>query len=136
MKNKYLLVFAFVLNILSPAFAQETGMLKGVLKDSKGAPVGFANVALVQKETGTVKTGTTADEKGNFQLKSPAPGTYFLRCTFLGFQPAESEGFQVLNESFSKDFGVLVLQEEVTSLKEVTVQPCARPSPTTRIKWC
>ena len=122
MKNSFLLLFALILNIFSPVLAQETGMLKGVLKDSKGAPVGFANVALVQKETGTVKTGTTADEKGNFQLKSPAPGTYFLRCTFLGFQPTESESFQVLEENFSKDFGVLVLKEEVTNLKEVTVQ--------------
>lgn len=122
MKNCYLLVFAFILTFLAPALAQETGMLKGNLKDGKGNPVGFANVALVQKETGVAKTGTTADEKGNFQLKSPAPGTYFLRCTFIGFQPTESESFQVTNENFSKDFGVLVLKEEVTNLKEVTVQ--------------
>jgi hypothetical protein len=122
MRNSFLLVFALLFNILSPAFGQETGMLKGILKDSKGAPVGFANVALVQKETGTIKSGTTTDDAGNFRLKSPAPGTYVLRLTFLGFQPAETESFQVLNENFSRDFEVLVLKEDATALKEVTVQ--------------
>ncbi|MFC5271335.1 TonB-dependent receptor domain-containing protein [Adhaeribacter terreus] len=122
MKNSYLLVFALVFSLVLPAFAQETGMLKGVLKDSKNAPIGFANVALVQKETGTAKTGTTTDEKGNFQLKAPAPGTYFLRCTFIGFQPTVSESFLVTSADFSKDFGVLVLKEDAQTLKEVTVQ--------------
>ena len=122
MKKYCLLVFALFINLLSPVFAQETGMLKGSLKDSKGAAVGFANVALVQKETGAVKSGTTADEAGNFQLKSPVPGIYFLRLSFVGFQSTESESFQVSNENFSKDFGTLVLKEDVTTLKEVNIQ--------------
>ncbi|MBK0403232.1 TonB-dependent receptor [Adhaeribacter sp. BT258] len=130
MKNCYLLIFAFICCALSPAFAQETGLLKGTLKDGKGNPVGFANVALVLQETGAVKTGTMTDEKGNFQLKTPAPGTYFLRCTFLGFQPVESESFVVSGENFSRDFGVLVLKEDAQTLKEVTVQTM-RPTITT-----
>src|SRR5688572_7506829 len=122
MKKYFLLVFALLINLLSPVFAQETGMLKGILKDSKGAAVGFANVALVQKEPGAVKSGTTADEAGNFRLKSPAPGTYFLRLSFVGFQATETESFQVNNENFSKDFGALVLKEDITALKEVSIQ--------------
>src|SRR5688572_27120080 len=127
MKKYFLLVFALLVNLLSPVLAQEMGMLKGSLKDSKGEAVGFANVALVQKETGAVKSGTTADEAGNFRLKSPAPGTYFLRLSFVGFQATETESFQVSNENFNKDFGTLVLKEDVTTLKEVNVQTM-RPS--------
>ena len=122
MKKSVLLIIALLLKLISLSFAQEAGMLKGVLKDGNGAPVGFANIALVQKENGAVKSGTTADETGNFKLKSPAPGSYFLRLSFVGFQTTETEGFQVAGENFSKDFGALVMKEDVTTLKEVTIQ--------------
>jgi hypothetical protein len=122
MKKRFLLLFAFIFYVNFSVFSQQGSSITGQLKDTKGAPIGFANVALILKENGTVKTGTTTDESGKFLLKTPAPGTYFLRLSFLGFQTSETDNFEVTTANFSKEFGVLVLKEDAVALKEVAVQ--------------
>src|SRR5688572_26741936 len=98
-KNLVLLFFIMILNSVS--FAQESGSISGIVKDSKGMPFGFANVALIQKETGSIKTGSTTDPSGKFQIKTPSQGNYFLKVTFIGYLPTETESFLIPNENFS-----------------------------------
>ncbi len=104
------------------AFAQTTGMLTGAITDTKGQPLGFVNVAVVDAASAAVITGTIADLEGQFQIKTPTPGKYLLKLTFLGYSPLQTAPFEVAGDKDSKDFGTLVLQEDAQVLQEVTVQ--------------
>ena len=122
MKKPHLLFFLIFLTFLHPVFAQQTGYLTGALKDGKGEGVGFANVALVQAADGAVKSGTTTDAEGKFLLKSPAPGSYYLKYSFIGYITGQTETFTVSGTNFTKHFGDLQMPEDTRTLKEVTVQ--------------
>jgi hypothetical protein len=98
------------------------GFLSGNVRDAKGQPVGFVNVAMLHAATGAVVTGTIAGEAGDFKLATPAAGSYKLKLSFLGYTPLETAPFEVNNSSFNKDFGNLVLQEDTKMLQEVVVQ--------------
>lgn len=59
---------------------------------------------------------------GKFKLKTPAPGRYILRISLIGFIQTDTAPFDVSDPGFSKDFGAIVLKQDVKELKEVNVQ--------------
>ena len=103
----------------SVAYAQ----ISGNLKDVKGGPVSYANVALLQAADSSLLTGAVSDADGRFQLQSPAAGgTYLLRLSAIGFTQVYTPAFKASEGSFKKDFGSLVLKEDVQMLQEVSVE--------------
>ena len=99
----------------------QTGMLKGKLHDSKGAPVPFANVALLKAADTAFVAGTLTDSAGAYSMPAPAAGTYLLRFTAIGFTRNKTAPFDITDPAASKDFGTILLQPEVTTLQDVTV---------------
>lgn len=77
--RKFLLFFLFLLAI-SPAFAQSSGTITGVVRDGRGNPLPGASVLL----EGTRK-GTTSDNNGRYTLKV-APGDYSVAISFAGMK--------------------------------------------------
>ncbi|MBB6611645.1 TonB-dependent receptor [Pontibacter sp. Tf4] len=116
-----LLKLLIVMLLLSQgAWAQ--GILTGQVKDEKGQPLGFVNVAVLNAATSAVITGAIADMDGQFKIATPAAGSYKLKMTLLGYKPQESDVFEVKGSNSGKDFGTLILSEEASVLREVTVQ--------------
>jgi hypothetical protein len=114
-----LFAVAFLTCLTSTAYSQ----ISGNLKDEKGAPVSYANIALLQAADSSLLTGAVSDADGGFQLKSPAvAGTYLLRLSAIGFTQIYTPAFNANSNSFSKDFGTLVLKEDVQLLQEVSVE--------------
>ncbi|MBI2952597.1 carboxypeptidase regulatory-like domain-containing protein [bacterium] len=77
-----------VVGLLVPGLtlAGTTGKVAGVVKDKKtGEPVPGANVALVGAG-GSVVTGAVTDLKGNYAILNVLPGTYSVKCTFIGYR--------------------------------------------------
>ncbi len=77
-----------VVGLLVPGLtlAGTTGKVAGVVKDRKtGEPVPGANVALVGAG-GSVVTGAVTDLKGNYAILNVLPGTYSVKCTFIGYR--------------------------------------------------
>ena len=103
-----------------PAFSQ-TGSLTGKLQDGKGAPLPFANVALLKATDTAFVSGTLTDSAGAYSIATPAPGTYFLRFTAIGFTRNKTNVFDITDANSSKDFGTTSMQAEATTLKDVTV---------------
>jgi len=97
------------------------GVITGKLLDEKATPVSFANVTLLKASDSTFVAGALTDSVGRFSIPSPVAGSYVLRVGFLGYKDLTTPAFTVTDESFSKDFGTLTLNERATSLKEVTV---------------
>jgi len=121
-----LLTIAELLLVLS-AMAQ-TAHLKGRLTDEKGSPVPFANVSLLKTEKDALLvSGVLTDSTGSFLLATPAPGTYRLQLTSIGFARLEADSFAVTTPNFSKDFGTLVLKKETKQLENVDISTM-RPS--------
>jgi len=91
---------------------QEMSTLYGVVSDTAGYSVGFANVAVL----GT-RYGTTADKYGKYELQIPA-GTQNIVITCVGYQ---TKKIQFIAESGKKNKFDITLSEAIENLQEVTV---------------
>ncbi|NLT50932.1 MAG: DUF3520 domain-containing protein [Ignavibacteria bacterium] len=77
MKKIFLVVFAFFNFVL----AQNTGTIKGIVKDSNsGTPLFGANIFLEK-----TSYGQTTDINGNFEFKNVPEGNYVLQVRYIGY---------------------------------------------------
>jgi iron complex outermembrane receptor protein len=70
--------------ISSNAFAQGTGRIKGTISTSDGVGAEYVNVGL----KGTSK-GSTANSKGEYEIKNVEAGQYILIASFIGLETKE-----------------------------------------------
>lgn len=90
MLRKTLLLFISII-LLNPLSAQDKGMIKGRVFDSKtNEPIPFATVIVFGKII-----GTTSDFDGNFIIAGLEPGWVELQVTAIGFKPYISEAVMV-----------------------------------------
>jgi hypothetical protein len=86
------------------AQATVSGLVKGKITNSAGAPIANAKVTLTSADTGQVQTSTTNAE-GTYQFENLPPGNYRLEVDAAGFQGLEvasatvTSGTTVLNET-------------------------------------
>jgi hypothetical protein len=119
--NLHFSCFVLLFLFFNVAFPQQTPALSGLVKDENNLPVGFGTVSIVRTGDTTVAAGTVTDAEGKFTMAPPEPGNYYLRISAIGYNTIESPAFEV-TQGFSKDFGVIVLKQDVTQLKEVTIE--------------
>jgi outer membrane receptor protein involved in Fe transport len=100
------------------AFSQ----VSGKLTKPDGQPVAFVSVLLLNStDSALVKTVVT-DDKGSYFIDNVQPGNYLLRFTSIGYETWHSPGFQITATAKSMDFGVQVMKERSSELKEVVVK--------------
>jgi hypothetical protein len=76
-------------------FAQsERGTITGTIRDSSGAAVPQAQIAITNAATNQV-TNLSSNDVGDFAVPGVAVGTYNIRVDKPGFQPAETKGLTV-----------------------------------------
>ncbi|MFD0977640.1 TonB-dependent receptor domain-containing protein [Salinimicrobium gaetbulicola] len=109
-------------SIISPLLWSQEGSLNGSLQDQNKETIPYATVAIMKVQDSTIVTGGTTNETGNFSMKSPKDGEYFLRFSAIGFKPTFSEPFIVKGENYGHSFGMVTMAEEVTMLNEVMVK--------------
>jgi Carboxypeptidase regulatory-like domain len=107
-----------VLSCLSPARAQVSGSITGIVTDASGAPVPATVVETKNLETGSIRTATT-DDAGRYLVLSLPVGEYEVTASKSGFQDAIHSGIQlVVNQEAN-----IALRLQVTAVKsEVTVR--------------
>lgn len=86
-----MLLLAAVLSCAA-LIAQSTGEVRGKVLDPNGEPLPMANVYV---ELAGGLFGTTTDMDGKFILKPLASGTYSVKISFAGYQPAVVHGVTV-----------------------------------------
>ncbi|MEX2569181.1 MAG: outer membrane beta-barrel protein [Cyclobacteriaceae bacterium] len=116
MKNILLILFLFLISF--QAISQKYFISGTVKSENDGSTFPGATVALIHPEDSTVIKGTVTDLDGNFQVKEVVPGIYLLKVRYIGLRPwlknIELEGRDI-------HLGDLFLEEETTTLKEVTI---------------
>lgn len=122
MQTLYRLILIAALALLSQAGFAQNAQLGGNLTDPKGAALPFATVALFSLADSALVTGAVTDDVGSFTMPSPAAGTYFLKASAIGFKTYISPGFKVADASYTKNFGTIVMQEDVEVLQTVSVE--------------
>lgn len=118
-KKFSLLVVSF---FLSQIVVGQGGVINGSLQDPKEETIPFATVSVLKLPDSTVVTGTTTDMDGSFKLKPNYTGKYLLKFSAIGYSPVYTDGFKITGPDFSKDFGIVIMQEETTMLNEVMVK--------------
>ncbi|MCP4313213.1 MAG: TonB-dependent receptor [Bacteroidetes bacterium] len=92
---------------------QERGTLEGVVKDSVGAPVELANVAIM----GT-NDGTMTDENGSYQMDIPAGRSYTVVISCVGYL---SKQFAIRVQTGESRELNISLELDVRAINEVSV---------------
>jgi len=114
-KNKLtipLLIYFFILSV--PVFAAGNGIIEGYVKDkTTGEPLAFSNVMLV----GT-SLGTASDINGKYYISNIPPGSYTIRCSFIGYKKKDVKivvrNNQIVKLNFELDYEGTVQGEAVT----------------------
>src|SRR5271169_5449446 len=97
--KQYFVVLALLILVAglgaSPAFAQLTGSVKGVCKDTDGKPIVGAVVQFLENDTGK-KYNIKTNNKGEYFSLGIAPGTY--KATLIGSDNKEIYHFSCFPE--------------------------------------
>jgi hypothetical protein len=116
----FLAIFIYLLGISTlAAQSNPSALLRGTITNQKGEPVAFANVAVLSTDSLLVE-GAISDEAGSFSISSTKTAQVKLVISSLGYKTYTSEVFE-LKQGLVKDFGTLLLADELTGLDEVTV---------------
>jgi len=116
----YAAVLTLILGLVftaAPSSAQlnNTGAVEGIVTDSDGKPLAYANVVLVGTQWGA---STAAD--GSFSIKNLPPATYDLRVLMMGYETQTIQGFEIAaNRTVSHNFKVK--PKPVTDLPEIEI---------------
>ena len=94
--HRLLGLFFFVLCFSSsPAHAQVSASMKGVISDPTGADISAATVTARNTETGAVRT-TASDETGNYLILALPVGQYEVKASKSGFQDIHRTGINLV----------------------------------------
>ena len=89
----FLTLFVYLLG-LSNLAAKEVSRISGKILDQKGAPVAYANVALIAVEGNGLIDGAVSDEDGSFIIESVKSAKVSLVVSSIGFNTYTSEPFE------------------------------------------
>ena len=103
-------IFLFTLEI-------QAQTLIGKLVDEKNAPLAYANVVLQQVDS-TFVSGQTSDEKGDFRIEAPRPGSYLLVISSVGYH---SQIIRLNDLDKRRNLGTIIMTEASELLGEVSV---------------
>lgn len=119
--NKPLLASALLFTLLCSfsAVAQRLDIQGRIVDSRSGQGVPYATVAVVERSTETILTGTTTGDDGDFELRLDGAEGKYIRINFLGFQektvdiPASASG--------RLDLGTITITEDSQLLEAVEV---------------
>ena len=113
-------IFTTLLFSITVFFIQaQTASIKGVLKNSDGEPLAFANIALFQSVDSSLYKAAASNADGNFEMQGLRAGNYFLKAVYLGYDDVKKTNIRLADQQV--DLGALTLAATAISLSEATV---------------
>ncbi|MCK4813305.1 MAG: TonB-dependent receptor [Candidatus Marinimicrobia bacterium] len=116
MKNKLILMLTLMTVAILPA-----ATLSGLIKDIKtNKALKFANVAVYEKDTETIKTGTMSGVDGTFRVFNVPAGEYYLVVTYIGYKQKQFDGVSLNGKNV--DIGTILLTPTALKMDNVMVE--------------
>lgn len=114
------LLFALFLSICNNSVAQNNEVvISGTLiEEANAQPIPYATIALYNKTTKGIISGTTTDNKGKFQL-STTKTDFYIEISFMGYATKTITDFSIKNSKI--DLGTISLAEDNEALEEVII---------------
>jgi hypothetical protein len=112
---RYFLIAIFWLSVTAYSFAQNTGIIRGTVRD-KNTQETLVGVVVALEGT---QTGVSTDENGNFKLENIAVGSYNVVATLVGYQSLTKYNINVT--SGNDQIVSFELAEETNTLQEVSL---------------
>lgn len=109
-------IFALFLLFFYVGYTQVYSV-SGVVKDSGGTAIEYANLLLLDAADSTMVKGTSTSDKGNFIFEKVEPRAYILKISYLGYVTK----YVPIDVNRNLDLGELVIDEGVEDLKDVTL---------------
>lgn len=88
--------------------------ISGKIVDSKGEPLAFANVVLLNRQDSTFVNGAVSGENGCFSIDSSCSGG-ILKVTSVGYKT-------IFKDCTGENVGVIKMEEDSRMLDEVVVK--------------
>src|SRR5438132_1190888 len=118
MRCRVILVTAALLGVTAGAAAQTLGEITGWVRDSSGAVIPGATVAVTNPATNATRT-VMSNEAGVYHFPALQPGTYTIKVEMAGFRTITQTGVELqVQQSARLDFSLQVGQ--VTETIEVS----------------
>jgi len=110
-------LFSFL--FINVSYSQSSS-IKGVLQDTDGYPVMYANIALYTSSDSSLVKVETSDEEGSFLLAGLNSGSYWIQTSFVGLSDYQRE-VQLLGDAEELDLGFIGLTAEGVELETAVV---------------
>ena len=111
MKEKVILTTALCLSAMTPMMAQN---IIGKVMNTKGEPLAFANVVLLNRTDSTFVKGAVSGEDGSFVIDSSCNGG-IIKVTSVGYKT-------VCKDCTCENVGIIKMEEDSKMLGEVVVK--------------
>jgi len=108
-----MLLLSVVLLVATAVRGQDTGSLTGIVRDSIGEPVEFANLSLL----GT-RDGTMTNPDGSYEMRIPAGRSYTVVISCVGYRTKQFAVRLDPGETRTQDISLL---QDIRSIREVSV---------------
>lgn len=114
MKKSYLLtILFFYVSVVVQSQSQSNGSINGYVYDGNGTILPFANILIIELET-----GTASNSDGAFIIENIAPGTYTVQVSIVGYK---TNVHSIEIQSGQRTRVNFVCEESNTALQEVVV---------------
>ena len=116
--------------------AQQQADVSGVVKDTSGAPVPRAAIALLNQQSG-VRRQAVSDASGVYAIPGARPGSYRISVRKEGFQTSARTGITLVNGQHARfDFTLVVgpVEQSVTVHDRQNSQPPGEGSASTTVE--
>lgn len=111
MNKKVFFTTTLFLSTMNPMIAQN---ITGKVMDTKGEPLAFANVVLLNRQDSAFVKGTVSGENGSFSIDSSCNGG-IIKVTSVGYKT-------IYEDCKGENIGVITMEEDSKMLGEVVVK--------------
>lgn len=123
MKNGILFLLSLLLLLPSAKLTAQnnTGIITGTVIDTRGTPVMFANVVLLNEADSSIAKVEVTDDAGVFSIVNVPAGSYYISIRYVGLLDYHSEQITVIPDQTVK-LSMIKMEEAQIELEEVVVE--------------
>jgi len=98
------------------------GVISGALLDELTKdPIEYGSTALYKAKDSTLVTGAISDAKGRFLFNNIAPGRYYLKASFIGYEVKYFSDIVISQQSADVKLGDIAIKSQQSTLSGVEV---------------